>query len=100
MASRPWFVYVVECSDGSLYTGVALDVARRIAVHNQGKGAKYTRGRRPVELLAEAGPLSRGDALRLEREIKQLPRGEKLAAVRARGLEREGAGEDEVSRPA
>lgn len=76
-----WFVYLVRCADGSLYCGVAKDVERRIAEHNDGKGAKYTRGRRPVELLAVEGPMAWGDALRRERAIKRLPAPRKLAAL-------------------
>ena len=83
-----WSVYVVECGDGSLYTGIAKSVERRLATHNRGRGAKYTRARLPVRLLhAEAG-LSHGDALRRERTIKSLSRRRKLALVdRPAGLE-------------
>ncbi|MCA9552770.1 MAG: GIY-YIG nuclease family protein [Myxococcales bacterium] len=79
-----WFVYLVRCADDTLYTGVAHDdVARRLAEHDAGKGAKYTRGRGPVSLLATAGPMARGDALRLELKIKRVPREEKLATLLA-----------------
>lgn len=68
-----WFVYIVECSDGSLYTGIAKDIEARIAQHDQGKGAKYTRGRGPVKLRASNGPYARSAALSLEAKIKRLP---------------------------
>lgn len=78
-----WFVYVVRCADATLYTGIARsDVSRRIEVHNSGKGAKYTRGRGPVVLQVSAGPMSRADALRLERRLKKLPRADKVRALR------------------
>lgn len=70
----PWFVYMARCSDGSLYTGIARDVDARIEVHNAGKGAKYTRGRGPLELCAVRRCASKGEALRLELAVKALPR--------------------------
>jgi putative endonuclease len=73
-----WFVYVVRCRDGTLYTGVSRDVATRIAKHNLGKGARYTRGRGPVALLHSERKRSHGAALRREAAIKALPRAEKL----------------------
>jgi predicted GIY-YIG superfamily endonuclease len=79
--SESWWVYVVRCRDGTLYTGIARDVERRLEQHDQGKGARYTRGRGPVHLLARAGPMPRPDALRLELAIKRLPRARKLAAL-------------------
>lgn len=72
-----WFVYVVECADCTFYTGVATDVAARVATHNAGKGAKYTRGRRPVTLRHIERARNRGAALRREHAIKQLPRAAK-----------------------
>ena len=74
---KPWFVYLVRCADQTLYCGITTDVDRRMAVHNQGKGAKYTRSRTPVELLAISGALTRSNALKLEYHIKQLPAGSK-----------------------
>ncbi len=76
-----WFVYIAECNDGSLYTGIARDVAARLDAHNAGKGARYTRGRAPIALKAKTRCPSQGDALRLELAIKRLPREEKLALV-------------------
>ena len=74
-------VYVLRCGDGTLYTGIALDVQRRLAAHREGRGAKYTRGRGPLELVHEEGPFDHGDALRREREIKGLSRAKKLALI-------------------
>jgi putative endonuclease len=76
-----WFVYVVQCRDGSLYTGIARDVKARLAAHNEGRGARYTRGRRPVALLHVERKRSQGAALRRELAIKALPRKAKLALV-------------------
>jgi putative endonuclease len=72
-----WFVYVVRCGDGSLYTGISTDVGARLAVHNRGKGARYTRSRRPVTLVYVERRRSRSMALRREAAIKALPRARK-----------------------
>lgn len=76
-----YFVYLVECADGTLYTGISTDVARRVAEHNAGTGAKYTRARRPVRVVyvEEAG--DRSEASRREFEIKRLSRKEKEALI-------------------
>ena len=76
-----WWVYVARCADESLYCGVARDVAARIAQHDAGKGAKYTRGRGPLVVVLRRRCRSQGDALRLERAFKQLDRNEKLALI-------------------
>ena len=68
-----WFLYVIECCDGSLYTGIAVDVVARYAAHASGKGARYTRGRPPVRLLAVAPFPDRSTASRAEHAVKQLP---------------------------
>jgi len=81
-----WFVYVARCADGSLYTGIARDVALRIAAHDAGKGARYTRGRGPLTLCAKRRCLSKGQALRLELAIKRLPRAQKERLTKGRGL--------------
>ena len=70
----PWFVYVARCRDGTLYCGVARDVAARIALHDAGRGARYTRGRGPLVTIAVKRCRSHGDALRLELAVKRLPR--------------------------
>ena len=73
-----WYVYVARCTDGSLYCGIARDVAARIAEHDAGKGAKYTRGRGPFELVAKRHCRDKSFALRLEHAVKKLGRAEKL----------------------
>jgi len=67
-----WSVYIVRCADGTLYTGVAKDVDARLAMHNQGVGAKYTRSRLPVRLVFREEAGEQGPALRREMEIKAL----------------------------
>lgn len=71
------FVYILKCSDGSLYTGSAKDLKKRIEVHRSGKGAKYTRGRLPVTLVYYEEIPNFGDALRRERQIKSYPKEKK-----------------------
>jgi putative endonuclease len=82
--TAPWFVYVVRCSDDTLYTGIALDVAERMAAHDAGKGARYTRGRGPLTLCASRRCKTRSEALRLEIAVKRLTRAEKLALTSRR----------------
>lgn len=77
-----WHVYVVRCADGTLYTGIARDVGARIATHNEGAGARYTRGRRPVHLVHVEPAADRGAALRREYAIKRLPAAAKRALAR------------------
>ena len=77
------FVYIVRCADGSLYTGYAEDVGRRVAAHNAGTGARYTAGRRPVRLVFSEACESRGDALRREHQLKGLTRVAKEAVIAA-----------------
>jgi putative endonuclease len=72
-----WYVYVVECADGSLYTGIATDVAARVARHNDGEGARYTRGRRPVRVVHVEAAADRAAALRREWRIKRMTAQEK-----------------------
>ncbi|MFO0775705.1 MAG: GIY-YIG nuclease family protein [Nitrospiraceae bacterium] len=74
-----WLVYMLECADGTLYTGIARDLARRIAAHNAGTGAKYTRPRRPVTLRYSEPHATKGAALQREAALKRLSRAEKLA---------------------
>jgi putative endonuclease len=75
------FVYIAECADGSLYTGYTNDVAQRIKAHNDGKGAKYTRTRRPVRPVYTESCASKGEAFRREAQIKQLRRKKKLRLI-------------------
>lgn len=70
---RLWYVYLIECRDGSVYTGIAVDVARRYAQHEAGKGARYTRSRPPVRLLGQLAFADRSVASRAEHAIKRLP---------------------------
>jgi putative endonuclease len=76
-----WFVYVVSCRDGSLYTGISTDVEARILRHNDGRGARYTRTRRPVQLLYVERKRNRSNALRREAAIKSLSREQKMNLV-------------------
>jgi putative endonuclease len=68
----PWFLYLIECLDGSIYTGIAIDVAARYAAHAQGHGARYTRAHPPARLLASVDYPDRSSALKAEYRIKQL----------------------------
>jgi predicted GIY-YIG superfamily endonuclease len=77
----PWFVYLVRCGDDSLYTGITTDVEARVAVHNDGRGARYTRSRRPVTLVYVERRRSRSSALKRELAIKALARAQKVALI-------------------
>jgi predicted GIY-YIG superfamily endonuclease len=79
---RDWNVYLLRCGDGSLYTGVAKDVLARLAQHQKGKGAAYTRTHLPVELVHEEKKLTRSQALIREAAIKRLPRPLKEKLIR------------------
>jgi putative endonuclease len=72
-----WYVYMVRCRNGNLYTGIATDIDRRFAEHQSGKGAKYLRGRGPLRLAFKQKIGRRSSALKMERLIKKLPKGEK-----------------------
>lgn len=74
-----WVVYMIQCRDGSLYTGMTNDLPRRLAAHGAGKGGAYTRSRLPVRLVYTERRRSRGAALSREAAIKRLPRTAKLA---------------------
>jgi putative endonuclease len=78
-----WHVYILHCADGTLYTGVARDLARRVGQHNgeQAGGPRYTRGRRPVELAWSAPAASRSVAQRREAAIKKMSRAQKLRLI-------------------
>ena len=75
---KSWKLYILRCADGSLYTGITTDVQARFAVHSSGKGAKYTRGRGPLELVYTEECGDHSDALKRELEIKAMSREEKL----------------------
>lgn len=74
-----WFVYLIECRDGSIYTGISTNVAARYAKHTSGKGARYTRSHPPLRLLAQIEHPSRSSAAKAECAIKKLSAGEKRA---------------------
>ena len=76
-----WFVYMLRCRDDSLYTGYTDDVERRLAVHNSGKGAKYTRSRLPVSLVYREACADKSTALKREYAIKRLKKPEKEALI-------------------
>ena len=76
-----WYVYMLRCGDGSLYTGSTTDVARRLREHQNGTGAKYTRARPPVSLAYTEEAPDRSTAQRREAAIKKLPRKRKLALI-------------------
>ena len=78
---KAWFVYVLRCGDGSLYTGIARDVQARLQMHRSGKGAKYTRGRGPLELVYTEQCADKSKALKRELAIKALSREEKLHLI-------------------
>ena len=80
-----WWVYILRCGDGTLYTGWTNDVERRLEAHRAGKGAKYTRGRGPLELVYSEGCPDRSAALRRECAVKRLTRQEKLRMIAERG---------------
>ena len=75
------FIYIVRCKDGSLYTGYAKDIEQRIAKHNSGQGAKYTKIRRPVELVYQEMFDTKSEALKREYEIKTYSRQQKLVLI-------------------
>ena len=83
------FVYLLRCADGSLYCGWTDDPERRLRAHNAGRGAKYTRSRRPVELVWLAACADREEAMSREWHIKRLPREEKLRMIEGERHERD-----------
>ena len=89
VADTPWFVYILECRDGSLYTGVTNDIARRVQQHNDGDGARYTRSRRPVRLRYHETCESRSAALLRECALRLLSRKEKDALLAKHDTTRE-----------
>lgn len=81
---KSWQLYILRCADGTLYTGIAVDAEKRLAMHRSGRGAKYTKGRGPLEMvyLEECG--SHSDALRRELAVKKLTRAQKEALLQKR----------------
>lgn len=82
----PFYFYFARCADGSLYAGTCLDLAARVAKHNEGKGAKYTRSRLPITIIYHEEFSTLGDARRREIEVKQWRKSDKEDLVRKRGL--------------
>ena len=77
------YTYILQCSDGTLYTGYALDINKRLTAHNSGKGSKYTRGRLPVSLVYYEVLDTKKEALKRERQIKKLDRIEKIKLIQS-----------------
>lgn len=77
-----WHLYLLHCGDGTLYCGIAVDVRARLKQHQEGKGAKYTRGRGPLELVYTEVCGSRSEALKRERAVKRLSRRDKLQMIK------------------
>lgn len=84
MPAKRAYVYILRCADRTFYIGTAKDVKARLAVHNSGKGAKYTKPRRPVRLVWSEGPMSLTRALQREYQLKQLTRPQKQALIRGK----------------
>lgn len=84
----PWSVYLLRCGDGSLYAGIARDVAARLRAHERGRGARYTRGRGPLALELVEPAASQGDALRREAAIRRLSRVGKEELISSRRASR------------
>lgn len=87
MSEDKWVVYLVRCSDKSLYCGSSNDVHRRLKEHNSGRGAKYTRSRRPVEIVVSSPAMSQPEALKLEYRIKRMPADQKISGLNTLGRE-------------
>ncbi|MEI7816287.1 MAG: GIY-YIG nuclease family protein [Desulfuromonadales bacterium] len=79
-----WHVYIIICSDQSFYTGITTDIERRFRQHAEGRGAKYFRGRQPLQVVYREGDHSRSSASKRETEIKSMSRAEKSAMVACR----------------
>lgn len=82
-----WYVYILQCGDDSLYTGITNDLEKRIVTHNTGKGAKYTRAHLPVKLIYSESYDDKSTALKREAEIKKLKRAEKLVLTKSSTLD-------------
>ena len=79
--NKPWFLYLIECQDGSIYTGITVDVAKRYLAHESGRGAKYMRSHPPKRLLKVLEFSSRSEASKAECKIKRLPASKKRDMV-------------------
>ena len=76
-----WFLYIIQCRDGSLYTGITTDILRRLKEHNSKRGAFYTKNKLPVELVYKESMASQSEARKCEAAVKRLTRKEKLALI-------------------
>lgn len=85
MDEKTYTVYILQTADGTLYTGMTNDLPHRLAAHNAGRGAKYTRSRRPVSLVYQEPALTRSEALRREAAVKRLTRAQKLSLIKNGG---------------
>jgi putative endonuclease len=90
----PWHVYLLRCSDNSLYCGTTTDIERRLLEHNGGVGSRYTRSRLPVRLFWSSGELSKSEAFKEEYRIKRLSKVMKERIVDARGNKKKSPGEE------
>ena len=89
MSDFLWYVYVLQCSDNSLYCGITTDVDRRISEHQSGMGAKYTRGKRPVKLLVFWTEDNRSTATKAEIAFKKLSKKKKLQVIQEKGIQQQ-----------
>jgi putative endonuclease len=78
MNKKEWVVYLVRCADESLYCGITKNIERRLVAHNARRGAKYTKSRIPVDVAGVSSKMTKSEALKLERHIKQVPAGKKV----------------------
>lgn len=78
---KNWYLYIIQCGDDTLYTGITVDVSRRFTMHCSGKGAKYIRGRSPLKLVYQECCGNHSDALKRECQIKAMPRADKEALI-------------------
>jgi putative endonuclease len=85
LKKRSWHVYILRCSDGSLYTGITTEIGERLKTHNAGNGAKYIRGRRPVALVYREHRANRSSAQKREAEIKKLGKQNKERLILHKG---------------
>jgi len=76
-----WVVYLLLCNDSTYYCGITNNLERRLSVHNKGRGARYTKTRTPVKLIASSEKMSRQDAMKLEKKVKKLPKQKKLSLL-------------------
>jgi putative endonuclease len=82
---KSWLVYLLRCRDKTIYTGITNNIEKRLAAHNNGMGAKYTKSRRPVKVLALSKGMPKSKAMQLEIKIKKQPKEKKLAALKLMG---------------